>query len=83
MSFSVSNQPVEKLPFRFLFSLRQRFDFGFWRFTLRDPCDIIGMSCYPDRKGVLDMHEFLNFIISVMASVAANYISKWLDGEDE
>ena len=29
------------------------------------------------------MHEFLNFIISVMAGVAANYISKWLDGEDE
>ena len=29
------------------------------------------------------MHEFLNLIISVMASVAANYISKWLDGEDE
>ena len=29
------------------------------------------------------MHEFLNFIISVMASVAANYISEWLDGEDE
>ena len=29
------------------------------------------------------MHEFLNFIISVMASVAANYISKWLDGEDD
>ena len=41
------------------------------------------MSCYPDRKGVFDMHEFLNFIISVMAGVAANYISKWLDGEDE
>ena len=56
---------------------------GFWRFTLREPCDIIALSCYPDRKGVFDMHEFLNFIISVMASVAANYISKWLDGEDE
>lgn len=55
----------------------------FWRFTLQEPYAIICMSCYPDRKGVFDMHEFLNFIISVMASVAANYISKWLDGEDE
>lgn len=27
--------------------------------------------------------ELFNFILSVMASVAANYISKWLDGEDE
>lgn len=27
--------------------------------------------------------ELFNFILSVVASVAANYISKWLDGEDE
>ena len=27
--------------------------------------------------------ELFNFILSVVASVVGNYISKWLDGEDE
>ena len=33
-----------------------------------------------DRKGVLLMNLILNYFISVLASVTAYYICKWLDG---
>ena len=31
------------------------------------------------RKGGANMAEFINFFVSVMASVVGHYISKWLD----
>ena len=53
-------------------------------------CDIaasvIQFPCYRpdtgDRKGVQSMEMLLSFFISVLASVVAYYLCKWLD-EDE
>lgn len=33
----------------------------------------------PQREGGANMQNLLNFLISIMASVAGNYISKWLN----
>ena len=43
---------------------------------------IIGLTVYPiphSGKGVCNMSNVLNFLVSVMASVAGYYICKWLD----
>lgn len=37
----------------------------------------------PRQEGGDILVELFNFILSVVASVVGNYISKWLDGEDE
>lgn len=55
----------------------------FWRFTLQEPYAIIGMVVLPRQEGGDILVELFNFILSVVASVVGNYISKWLDGEDE
>lgn len=36
-------------------------------------------TLYPQREGGANMQNLLNFLISIMASVAGNYISKWLN----
>ena len=33
----------------------------------------------PRREGGANMQNLLNFLISIMASVAGNYINKWLN----
>lgn len=34
------------------------------------------------RKEVSTMHDLIDFIFSIIASVIANYICKWLDGDE-
>lgn len=47
---------------------------------------VIKSFCYcpdtGDRKGVHAMEILSSFIISVLASVAAYYLCKWLDGDE-
>ncbi|EKC80530.1 hypothetical protein LEA_01285, partial [human gut metagenome] len=50
--------------------------------TLREPCDIIGMLLtLSSRKEVALLDIIITFFLSVIASVVAYYICKWLDGE--
>jgi len=37
---------------------------------------------YWQQKGGMIMFEWITFLLSVMASVIAYYICKWLDGEE-
>jgi len=34
-----------------------------------------------DRKGVISMELHISFVVSIMASIIAYYICKWLDGK--
>ena len=59
------------------------FQVGFWRFTLLEPCDIIGLLLtLSSRKEVSVLELLVSFIISVIASVVGYYICKWLDGDE-
>ncbi len=40
-------------------------------------------STLSGRREVCGVHIILSFLISVAASVAAHYICKWLDGDDD
>ena len=55
----------------------------FWRFTLQEPYAYNWHVVLPRQEGGDILVELFNFILSVVASVVGNYISKWLDGEDE
>lgn len=50
-------------------------------YIIVDVYAIIHMLCHPRRKGVPKLETLLAFFISVLASVVAYYICKWLDGD--